>query len=46
MAVKERASGMVVELTAVIGLQSKHGEGEVNGNHCMEAMDCSKSVRF
>jgi hypothetical protein len=46
MAVEERASVVIVELTAVIGLQSKHVEGEVRSNHGMEATDCSKSVRF
>jgi hypothetical protein len=46
MAVEERTSVVVVELAAVIGLQSKHGEGEVRSNHGMEATDCSKSVRF
>jgi hypothetical protein len=37
---------VIVELAVVIGLQSKHGEGEVRSNHGVEATDCSKSVRF
>jgi hypothetical protein len=46
MVVEERASLVVVELAAVIGLQSKHGEGEMRSNHGVEATDCSKSIRF
>jgi hypothetical protein len=46
VAVKERASVVIVELAAIISLQCKHGEGEVRSNHGVEATDCSKSVRF
>jgi hypothetical protein len=46
MAVKKFSGSLIVELAAVIGLQSEHRQIEVSGSYGMETFDCREGIRF